>query len=179
MDKVGGNQKVGSFFAGQYKKLVRLFQAKYRNIPQMEVEDVISELMTDLLDRTDWEGQVENLGGYIYRAVQNRIHDYLRRKKKTLSLDEPDLKTGRALNEKIVSYAEEAQQDSLEIRDRLIQALDELKPAQRTVWIATEMDGYTFRELSEMWGIPIGTLLARKHRANSSLQKLLRDLNRI
>jgi len=31
--------------------------------------------------------------------------------------------------------------------------------------IATEFDGRSFRELSEAWEIPIGTLLARKSRA--------------
>jgi DNA-directed RNA polymerase specialized sigma24 family protein len=44
------------------------------------------------------------------------------------------------------------------------------------VWIATEIDGYTFRELSKEWGLPMGTLLVRKHRAVAALQKELRDL---
>ncbi len=58
----------------------------------------------------------------------------------------------------------------------MFQALDELEPKQRAAWIATEIDGYTFRELAEEWGEPIGTLLARKHRATNALQKALKDL---
>ncbi len=67
--------------------------------------------------------------------------------------------------------------EASEIRDRLIEALDRLEPGQRSVWIATEIEGYPFQELSKAWGVPMGTLLARKHRANAALQKELQDFN--
>jgi len=70
----------------------------------------------------------------------------------------------------------QAELDASEIRERLTMALDNLEPNQRAVWIATELDDYSFRELSEEWGVPLGTLLARKHRAVAALQKALQDL---
>lgn len=63
-----------------------------------------------------------------------------------------------------------------DLKLRLYQAVDALEPKQRAVWIATEIQGFTFRELAEKWGEPIGTLLARKHRAVNMLQKALCDL---
>jgi DNA-directed RNA polymerase specialized sigma24 family protein len=41
--------------------------------------------------------------------------------------------------------------------------------------IATELKGKSFRDLSEEWGEPIGTLLSRKSRAVKTLKKLLED----
>jgi DNA-directed RNA polymerase specialized sigma24 family protein len=41
------------------------------------------------------------------------------------------------------------------------------------VLLATELEGASFRELAARWGVPIGTLLARKHRAVKSLRAAL------
>jgi len=45
------------------------------------------------------------------------------------------------------------------------------------VFLATELEGSSFRELAERWGVPIGTLLARKHRAVQALRSALAHLN--
>jgi DNA-directed RNA polymerase specialized sigma24 family protein len=39
--------------------------------------------------------------------------------------------------------------------------------------VATELEGASYRELAEEWDEPIGTLLARKHRALRTLRKTL------
>lgn len=172
-------QDFAGFFSKQYKKLVRSFRARYADLSEMEVEDIVSDLMADLFNRVDITEQVENIGAYIYRSIQNRVIDYLRRRKKTVSFDgtvsdddERDLRN--AVPEP--SYDMQSEVDASEIRERLIKALDTLEPNQRAVWIATELDGYTFRELAEEWDLPMGTLLARKHRAVAALQKELQDL---
>jgi DNA-directed RNA polymerase specialized sigma24 family protein len=41
--------------------------------------------------------------------------------------------------------------------------------------LATEIDGFTFRDLAEEWNEPIGTLLSRKSRAAAKLRQLLSD----
>jgi RNA polymerase sigma-70 factor (ECF subfamily) len=57
----------------------------------------------------------------------------------------------------------------------MMQAIEKLKPEQQEVIIATEFEGYTFEELSEKTGVPIGTLLSRKHRAMAKLYNMLTD----
>jgi len=42
--------------------------------------------------------------------------------------------------------------------------------------VATEFDGRSFRELSEEWQVPIGTLLARKSRALQKIRNKLTGL---
>jgi RNA polymerase sigma factor (sigma-70 family) len=170
-------QGFARFFSNQYRKLVRSFRARYADLSEMEVEDIVSDLMTDLFNRVDISDEIGNIGGYIYRSVQNKAIDYLRRRKKSVSFDDSAGgvdRAGKYFPEPV--YDMQAELDASEIRGRLAKALERLAPNQRDVWIATEIDGYTFRELSKEWGLPMGTLLVRKHRAVAALQKELRDL---
>jgi RNA polymerase sigma factor (sigma-70 family) len=171
-------ENVTGFFSSQYHRLVRSFRAKYAELSVMEVEDVVSDMMVDLFDKIDISEQVENVGAYIYRSIQNRMIDYLRRRKKSVSLDET---IANSYNESENAFAEwnddmQSELDTREARARLTEALDKLEAKQRAIWIATEVDGYSFKELSEEWSIPIGTLLSRKHRAVAALQIELHDL---
>jgi RNA polymerase sigma factor (sigma-70 family) len=179
MNEKAGRHDLARFFSDKYEKLVRYFQANYSDLSDMEAEDIVSDLMADLFEKADIMAQVENISAYIYRSLQNKANDYLRRRKKTVSFEdtasgEPERHGKEAIPEP--RYSMEGEIEASEIRDRLVEALDRLTPDQRAVWIATELDGYSFRELSEEWGVPIGTLLARKHRANAALQKELKDL---
>jgi RNA polymerase sigma factor (sigma-70 family) len=63
-----------------------------------------------------------------------------------------------------------------ELMDFVFRAVDSLPVEQRAVLIATEFEGWSFRELSEEWEIPIGTLLARKSRALQHIRKKLTGL---
>jgi RNA polymerase sigma factor (sigma-70 family) len=62
-------------------------------------------------------------------------------------------------------YDAQNQLERREIRAQIHGALDELSFEQRRVFIATELEGRSYRELSDLWGIPVGTLLSQKHRA--------------
>jgi RNA polymerase sigma factor (sigma-70 family) len=178
MSEYAGKSDLVRFFSEKYQKLVRYFQANYADLSDMEAEDIVSDLMVDLLEKADLMRGVENVSAYIYRSVRNRANDYLRRRKKTVSFEGVAVDEENGPGKETVPeprYDRESEIEASEIRGRLVLALDAIEPNQRTIWIATELDGYSFRELSEEWGVPVGTLLARKHRANAALQKELQD----
>lgn len=54
-------------------------------------------------------------------------------------------------------------------------ALEELPPEQRAVFLAHEIEGRSFKDLSEETGISVNTLLSRKRYAVLHLRKRLRD----
>ncbi len=180
MSETGGKPEIGRYFIEKYERLVRYFQSSYSDLSEMEAEDIVSDMMADLLERSEVLARVENASAYIFRSIRNRVIDYLRRRKRTVSLeaslggDERADPRQAAIPEP--SYDMSAELEASEIRHRLIEALDTLALDQRAVWVGTELDGRTYRELSEEWGTPVGTLLARKHRANAALQKALQDL---
>ena len=174
-DKIKGLELTG-FYRHQYRRLVGSSKARYGAMSETEVEDVVGDLFAELLERTDLMEQIENLSAYIYKAVGNKIIDYLRRRKKTISLDDPAAATVRPATGPAFGYDMQAAFEAAEIRSRIQSALISIKPEHRAVWEATEMEGFTFRELAREWNLPVGTLLARKHREVAELRKELVDL---
>jgi len=160
-------------------RLARYVRARLYRISSMDVEDIVSDVIFGLLRRADVAGEVENLMAYAYRALENRIIDFRRAARDTISLDEtaldaealdvdaPALVAGGETPERAVAR--------LEMRDRLLWALGRLSPGERAVWVATEIDGLSFREVAEQWDEPLGTLLSRKSRASARLRALLAE----
>lgn len=166
------------FFARERQQMIQSIQGKMRELDRMEIEDAVGDLMLSMFEKADLLPQIENLAGYVYRALHHRVVDWLRRRNRQRSLEETASSgDDRALGELLPDTAHDpvAGAEESEFRVRLLAALKALKPDQRAVWVATEIEGYTFRELSERWGEPIGTLLARKHRAAAMLRTSLQD----
>jgi RNA polymerase sigma factor (sigma-70 family) len=113
-------------------------------------------VVVHLFDRADPSIPIQDLAAYIYRALRNRIVDFYRRKRETVALHEAALASGQDPSSDI---------EREEMMDEVFEAMEELSVEERAVVLATEMEGRTFKELAEEWGIPLGTLLARKSRA--------------
>jgi len=62
------------------------------------------------------------------------------------------------------------------LAEELAAAVDELPAEQRTVFIAHEVEGRSFKELAAEWGVSVNTLLGRKHAAVLHLRKRLQDM---
>ena len=61
--------------------------------------------------------------------------------------------------------------------DELAAALDELPAEQREVFLAHEVEGRSFKELSAATGVGVNTLLSRKHYAVLHLRRRLRAIH--
>jgi RNA polymerase sigma-70 factor (ECF subfamily) len=121
-------------------------------------------VLVGLFERTDISAPIVELSAYIYRSLRNRIIDAFRSPSRSGPL-------GAVLADS--RYEASGEAERAEIRQKLFSAIDSLLPAQREVLVATEREGRSYRELSDEWDIPMGTLLARKHRAIRVLRKAL------
>ena len=63
--------------------------------------------------------------------------------------------------------------------EALIAAIDALPAELKAIVQAQALDGCTFKELSQDWGVPQGTLLSRKRKALSLLREALEDFYEI
>ena len=61
-----------------------------------------------------------------------------------------------------------------QLRERIAAALDTLPDDQRQAVILREIDGMAYREISEIMGIPEGTVMSRLYYARKKLQSVLK-----
>jgi RNA polymerase sigma factor (sigma-70 family) len=155
------------FLRREHSRLVRYVRRLIDDAADREAEDIVQDVMLGIFDRADITIPIENLSAYVYRAIRNKVIDIFRKKKDEILLQEeiPD-----------TSYNTEDKVERKELIDHVYQAIDSLSPQSRAVVIATEFEGRSFRELSEEWEIPIGTLLARKSRALQQIREKLTGL---
>jgi RNA polymerase sigma factor (sigma-70 family) len=168
-----------TFFMKEGQKLQKYLLRKSSRINEMDAEDIVDEVMLQLLSVIGMRGPIKNLPAYVYRALQNRMIDTFRQNERITSLSTP-LSGEEGLT--ILDQLKDKQDVSSELENKLLvkrltEAIDQLEPKQRAVYIATEFDDKTFKELSEEWNEPIGTLLSRKSRAVKTLQTHLKDLD--
>jgi len=156
----------------------RYVKHKISNISEMDAEDIVADVVFNLYNRIDIDFQVGNILAYAYRSVSNKIVDFIRQRKVAVSYDKPDKSSGLTLSE-IIDDPDadiERKMQNEEFTVKIYSALLTLDSLQRAVWVATELEDYSFKELSEKWGEPIGTLLSRKSRASKTLKMKLKNL---
>ena len=158
-------------------KLLRYVRRKLTGISDMDAEDIVADVLFNVYNRMMADNHVENLAAYLYQSVKHKIWDRFRQARAPLSLDALDLETGLPRGEKLIDMTGDVEGllEQKEFALRLKNALLKLEPKQRAVWVATELEGYSFRELSLKWEEPLGTLLSRKSRATQALRKLLQE----
>lgn len=150
-----------------------------RRIPSREeAEDIVQEVFMRFV-QTDALNPVTQVAAWLFRAARNRIIDHRRKHRETL-LPEPDDEKG-IVSEITALLADEENSPETELLrtmvwDELEKALDELPAEQRDIFWLTEIEGLSFRELAEDTGIPIATLLSRKHYAVKHLRNRLADI---
>ena len=157
-------KRIASFIATEWTRLVGYVRAWIADTADRDAEDVVQDVIERLFERADVTEPVADLSAYLYRSLRNKVIDLYRKPKRAAELPE-DLSD--------VRFEASEEMDREEAREALFEAIDELPQAQREVLVATELEGRSFKELAEEWETPIGTLLARKHRAIRALRKLL------
>lgn len=169
-------EKLSEFLKTENSKILHFIRKNLDETDIEDAEDILQDVMLKIV-RLDIADSIENLTAYIYRSIKNRIIDMYRKPDRTVSMnagsdEESSLEDTLTDNK----FDVDSGLKKNEIEERISEALEKINPIYRDVFIATEMDGYTFQELSDMWDEPVGTLLSRKHRALSLLQDQLKDL---
>ena len=130
-----------------------------------DAEDILQDVLYELVDSTK---PIEQVTAWLFRVASNRIIDRFRKQKhQMLSIDDllPSPEGGPE-----AAYARSV------LVDEIGAALDELPKEQRDVFIAHEIEGRSFKEMSEESGVPVNTLLSRKHYAVLHLRRRLQEI---
>ncbi|WP_319414695.1 sigma-70 family RNA polymerase sigma factor [Marispirochaeta aestuarii] len=144
-----------------------------------DAEDLLQDLFTRAAENLDALSPVENLGAWIWTAARNRIIDYYRSKQTWLKRESSVVPGTLEGEDDLMDDRSPGVEDALlreEMIDALYESLDELPPEQREVFLLQAVDGRTFAEISELTGVSINTLTARKRYALRFLRRRLANL---
>ena len=143
-----------------------------------EVEDVLQDVFFELVQVDRLLSPIEDVGAWLYRVARNRITDLFRKKRPEALADQLiTTHTGEALSLEDLLPSPEAGPEAIYARGILIEELadsiEALPAEQREVFLAHEIEGLSFREISALTGTSVNTLLARKRYAVLQLRRRL------
>ncbi len=164
-----GPARLAAAFARERGRLTAFVRARLARYSEFDPDDVVAEAVARLLERGDLLAEVDNLTAYLFRTVANGLTDLVRRHRRTeeLPAEQPD----------DAPTPDQAAERAQMLR-RVAEALESLSVVECEVWTAVEIEGFTYRELAELWRQPIGTLLSRKSRAEKALRERLAGAGR-
>ncbi len=113
--------------------------------------------------------QPGNLEGWLARITTNAFLDETRKRKRrpTVALpDEPD----RVLQGAPAADVDAASRD---LPDHLQRLLGDLAPEYRAPVVLKDVLGFSYEEIADQLGVPIGTVRSRIHRGRSKLREAL------
>ena len=132
-----------------------------------DAEDILQDVFRALVEANRLVVPIDHITGWLYRVARNRITDLFRARTEEPFELEDLLPSGDAGPEE--EFARSVLLETLE------QAIAELPPEQRDVFIAHEIDGRNFKEMSAATGVSVNTLLSRKRYAVLRLRERLRS----
>ena len=154
-----------------------------RRVPDpCDAEDIVQEVFYKLVEANRLLMPIEHVTGWLFRVARNRITDLFRKKKpETFSGAAAEDEAGELLQIEDLLPSPDAGPEALYFRnvllDELESALGELPDEQRDVFVAHELDGRSFKELSAESGVSLNTLLSRKRYAVLHLRERLQSIH--
>jgi RNA polymerase sigma factor (sigma-70 family) len=182
------DRKISEIIAAERARLRNFIR---RRVPDpSDVEDILQEVFYELVEANRLLMPIDHVTGWLFRVARNRITD-LFRKKKPETFSDAAGKTfgdfgpfndedGELPRIEDLLPSPDAGPEALYVRnvllDELELALDELPDEQRVVFVAHELEGRSFKEMSAESGVNVNTLLSRKRYAVLHLRERLQSI---
>jgi RNA polymerase sigma factor (sigma-70 family) len=171
------SNSITAIVTGYSRRLMGFIRRRVSN--EADAEDILQDVFYQLLGNKE---PIDQVTAWLFRVARNKIIDRSR-KKQTVPLDGlffenedgEDMEWMDILMDD-TSNPETQYLRSL-FRDTFQEALDELPEEQKQAFIQNEMDGISFKQISEETGVPINTLISRKRYAVLHLRSRLADLH--
>jgi RNA polymerase sigma-70 factor (ECF subfamily) len=168
---------------------LRHLDALYRTALRMtrseaDAEDLVQETYIRAFRFRDQFTLGTNMKAWLFRILTNTFINTYRRKSAQPEVtdlegvDEFSLYR-RMADDRAASSSPDPEAELLKsvVDTEVTDALEELPEKFRTT-VLLDVEGFSYKEIAEMLGIPIGTVMSRLHRGRKFLQKRLYDLAR-
>jgi RNA polymerase sigma factor (sigma-70 family) len=174
------DREISEIIAKERSRLRNFIRKRVPN--EADAEDLLQEVFYELIEAYRLLEPVQRWSAWMFRVARNRIIDLFRKKRLeafggdsvTASGEEEALRLEDVLTSPAAGPAEAYARTVL--LEELEEALDELPPEQREVFLAHEIEGSSFKEIAARTGVGVNTLLSRKHYAVVHLRHRLQAI---
>ncbi len=150
-----------------------------------DAEDILQDVLYQFVNATQFDF-IDKTASWLFKAANNRIIDWYR-KRKPVSLDklyenraDDQVETNLPLRLEDILFDPVDNPDMLFLRSTvwpmLSEALDEMPEEQSKVFVMHELEDLSFKEIAEITGVLVNTLISRKRYAILFLRERLQDL---
>ena len=172
----GGDENAYIILVNRYKD--KLINFIYHYLKDSEsAEDVVQETMIKLYQKKHYYKEIAKFSTWLYTIAKNLANTELRKRKnrkitllshfskddKTYEIPSDDLEIGQQVQTDVVN-------------EIIKNAVNQLSEKFKTVIILRDIQEISYEEISEIIGIPIGTVKSRINRARLQLQVELKHL---
>jgi RNA polymerase sigma factor (sigma-70 family) len=173
------NARIAGVIQREGRLLFRFIRRRVKD--RADAEEILQDVFYQLTEAYRLMQPIEQAGAWLYRVARNRIVDRFRKKKPEAFGDVPAVAGEEdALRFEDLLPSPDAGPEAAYARGVLLEelgaALEELPEEQRAVFVAYEMEGRSFKELSEETGVSVNTLLSRKRYAVLHLRRRLKAI---
>lgn len=174
-------QRLTSVFRTHYKKMLAFVRRQIHDAE--EAEDLLQEVFSKAAEKMDLLVMVNDLPGWLWTSLRNRVIDFYRRESTKQKRGEGELRLdaeekNRSLHDLLADTRQNVESEYLRaaLADALYESLDELPAEQKEVFLLQTVEGRTFAEIAELTGESINTVAARKRYAVRFLRKRLEEI---
>jgi RNA polymerase sigma factor (sigma-70 family) len=173
------NERIQATVKQERKRLLHFIRQRVNNAS--DAEDILQDVFYQFTEYLRLGSQVDSITGWLFAVTRNKITDWYRKKKETPFSDYTREIEGEEvlfLPELLSDKNQEADTPMMKkiMSETIMQAIDELPADQRQVFLQHELEGKSFKEMSEETGIGVNTLLSRKRYAVLFLRERLSEL---
>lgn len=145
-----------------------------------DAEDLVQETYLRAYRGFGGFQQGTNLRAWLFRILTNAfINSYRSKQRKPKSVDLADVedlylhqRLGGDTQAALGASAEDVLMDQI-TESEIVDALESLPDEYRITVLLADVEGFAYKEIAEILGIPIGTVMSRLHRGRKTLQKRL------
>ena len=164
-------------FRSDRKRLFDFIRRRVRT--EADAEDILADVFYQLVVSYSVTEPIEKMTSWLLTVARNKIIDWYR-KRKPESYRQWEDESALPLNLEDILYDPGQNPEVLYERSllwtELADALEDLPDEQRDVFIMHELEGKGFKEIAEITGEPVNTLLSRKRYAILCLREALQEL---
>lgn len=161
-----------------YIHINAMYNFAYRLVfDEDEANDLVQDSFLKAYRFFDYYEQGTNAKAWLFRIVRNNfINDYRKKSKRPASVDYNEVEEFyNSGDDESTSLTVDLRQETVKQKmgDEVVNAINSLPPEFRMAIILSDIEDFTYEEMSKILDIPLGTVRSRLHRARNVLKEKL------